>query len=112
REPVIVFTEYRDTLAMLERSLRAQRRISMLHGGLTAAERDRAIHAFNAGASDLLLATDAGAEGLNLQSRCRLVVNLELPWNPIRLEQRIGRVDRLGQSRTVHAIHLFAEGTS
>ena len=65
-----------------------------------------------AGAADLLLATDAGAEGLNLQGRCRLVVNLELPWNPIRLEQRIGRVDRIGQTRTVHAINLFADGTA
>ena len=111
-EPVIVFTEYRDTLAMLEQSLRGFRRISMLHGGLSPAERDSAVHVFNSGASDLLLATDAGAEGLNLQSRCRLVVNLELPWNPIRLEQRIGRVDRLGQSRTVHAIHLFADDTA
>jgi superfamily II DNA or RNA helicase len=112
REPVVVFTEYRDTLAMLERRLRSLRKIAMLHGGLSAAERDDAVGRFNAGASDLLLATDAGAEGLNLQSRCRLVVNLELPWNPSRLEQRIGRVDRLGQSRTVHAIHLFADGTA
>lgn len=112
REPAIVFTEYRDTLAMLERSLGSVRRISLLHGGLSVAERACAVDAFNIGASDLLLATDAGSEGLNLQSRCRFVVNLELPWNPIRLEQRIGRVDRLGQSRTVHAIHLFADGTA
>ena len=54
--------------------------------------------------ADVMIATDAGSEGLNLQSNCRLVVNLELPWNPIRLEQRIGRVDRIGQRRTVHAI--------
>ena len=59
----------------------------------------------------LLLATDAAAEGLNLHHRCRLVINLELPWNPMRLEQRIGRVDRIGQRRTVHAFHLVADGT-
>jgi hypothetical protein len=59
-----------------------------------------------------MIATDAGSEGLNLQGTCRLVVNLELPWNPIRLEQRIGRVDRIGQARTVHAINLLAEGTA
>jgi superfamily II DNA/RNA helicase len=112
QEPVVVFTEYRDTLAMLERSIGTLRRISLLHGGMSAAERRSAVDSFNTGASDLLLATDAGSEGLNLQSRCRLVVNLELPWNPIRLEQRIGRVDRLGQSRTVHAINLFADGTA
>jgi superfamily II DNA/RNA helicase len=49
---------------------------------------------------------------LNLHATCRLVINLELPWNPIRLEQRIGRVDRIGQTRTVHAINLFAAGTA
>ena len=59
----------------------------------------------------LLLATDAASEGLNLHKRCRLVVNLELPWTPLRLEQRVGRVDRIGQSRRVHALHLVARGT-
>jgi hypothetical protein len=79
---------------------------------MTIGERRAAIRAFNAGAAGILLATDAGSEGLNLQSRCRLVVNLELPWNPMRLEQRIGRVDRIGQTRTVHAVHLFAHDTA
>jgi SNF2 family DNA or RNA helicase len=48
---------------------------------------------------------------LNLHQSCRTVVNLELPWNPMRLEQRIGRVDRIGQKHTVHAFHLLADGT-
>src|SRR5262249_41272645 len=55
-----------------------------------------------------LLATDAAGEGLNLQATCRTVVNIELPWNPMRLEQRIGRVDRIGQRHTVHAFHFIA----
>jgi hypothetical protein len=59
----------------------------------------------------MLLATDAASEGLNLHHRCRLVVNLELPWTPQRLEQRIGRVDRLGQQRRVHAVQLVAMNT-
>src|SRR5262249_33145554 len=59
----------------------------------------------------ILLATDAGGEGLNLHHRCRVVINLELPWNPIRLEQRIGRVDRIGQRRPVHVFHLIARDT-
>jgi len=67
---------------------------------------------FDSGKADVLLATDTGGEGLNLHARCRLVINLELPWNPMRLEQRIGRVDRIGQTRTVHAVHLFARGTA
>jgi hypothetical protein len=60
----------------------------------------------------VLLATDAAGEGLNLHDACRLVVNLELPWNPMRIEQRIGRVDRIGQRRRVHACHLVAARTA
>ena len=112
REPIIVFTEYRDTLATLEREMRTLRQTSMIHGGQSSEERRDAISRFMRGADDLLLATDAGAEGLNLHGRCRVVVNLELPWNPIRLEQRIGRVDRIGQRRTVHAINLYAGSTA
>jgi SNF2 family DNA or RNA helicase len=111
REPAIVFTEYRDTLGLLA-AASGDRRPVMLHGGMNHDERRVAISTFTTGGADLLLATDAGAEGLNLHARCRLVVNLELPWNPVRLEQRIGRVDRLGQTRTVHAVHLFASDTA
>ena len=105
-EPAIVFTEYRDTLLHLQASLRLPS--VTLHGGLTRDERLEAIHHFTHGGGRLLLATDAGGEGLNLQQTCRFVVNLELPWNPMRLEQRIGRVDRIGQRRTVHVVHLIA----
>ena len=112
REPIIVFTEYRDTLEALEREFQAMRKVQTIHGGQTPQERRDAVHSFTSGSSDLLLATDAGAEGLNLHGRCRLVINLELPWNPVRLEQRIGRVDRIGQSRTVHAVNLYADCTA
>jgi superfamily II DNA or RNA helicase len=111
-EPVIIFTEYRDTLDAIRDAIGGLRRLTMLHGGQTAPERRHSVHAFTNGAADVMIATDAGSEGLNLQGACRLVVNLELPWNPIRLEQRIGRVDRIGQARTVHAINLLAEGTA
>jgi superfamily II DNA or RNA helicase len=106
REPVIVFTEYRDTLLHLHASL--EMTAVLLHGGLTREERQAALSAFTHGGAHLLLATDAAGEGLNLQRRCRIVINLELPWNPMRLEQRIGRVDRIGQRRTVHVFHLIA----
>jgi len=66
---------------------------------------------FASGHQPLLVATDAAGEGLNLHHACRIVINLELPWNPIRLAQRIGRVDRIGQKRAVHAFHLIARGT-
>lgn len=110
-EPAIVFTEYRDTLARLADALSPIHAVATLHGGMTRVERRGAVEAFESGRASLLIATDAAGEGLNLQARCRLVINLELPWNPMRLEQRIGRVDRLGQSRTVHAINLLARDT-
>ena len=112
QEPAIVFTEYRDTLATVMQAVHGFRRVVCLHGGLVHGERREVVAAFTNGAADLLLATDAGSEGLNLQGRCRLAINLELPWNPIRLEQRIGRVDRIGQSRAVHAINLYAAETA
>jgi len=111
-EPVLVFTEYRDTLHRLERLIRATgREVTTLHGGLERSERNRAQAAFNAGGVSLL-ATDAAAEGLNLHHHCRVVIHYELPWRPARLEQRAGRVDRLGQSKRVHEIALVAADTA
>ena len=108
-EPVVVFTEYRDTLLHLQHAL--GRPAAILHGGLGRDERTAALADFIEGRQAILLATDAAGEGLNLHHTCRIVINLELPWNPMRLEQRIGRVDRIGQSRTVHAVHLIARDT-
>ncbi len=109
-EPVLVFTEYRDTLRHLAGGLDEFAPLQ-LHGGLTPRERIGVLRQFTAGDAALLLATDAASEGLNLHHRCRLVINLELPWTPLRLEQRIGRVDRLGQRRRVHAVQLVARDT-
>lgn len=110
REPAIVFTEYRDTLEALRGAAGAE--TVVLHGAMDRFERAAAVARFNGGGARVLLATDAAGEGLNLQPRCRLVINLELPWNPMRLEQRIGRINRIGQQRTVHAINLLASGTA
>ena len=109
RQAAVVFTEFRDTLEHVRQSL--ERPALVLHGGLTRDERSTVLAAFADDPCGLLLTTDAAAEGLNLHHHCRLVVNLELPWNPMRIEQRIGRVDRIGQRRTVHAFHLVAAGT-
>jgi superfamily II DNA or RNA helicase len=108
-ESVVVFTEYRDTLRHLQRAV--SRSSLVLHGGLTRDQRRAVVDMFTRTPGMVLLATDAAGEGLNLHATCRLVINLELPWNPMRLEQRIGRVDRIGQERRVHAIHLVARGT-
>ena len=109
REPVLVFTEYRDTLAHVAVHLPVG--AISLHGGMTARERLHATRQFTDGSAPVLLATDAASEGLNLHHRCRLVVTLELPWTPLRLEQRVGRVDRIGQAKPVHAVHLVARDT-
>ena len=107
-EAAIVFTEYRDTLLHLAAAFP---HALLLHGGLSTQERAAVQLQFN-DAGGLLLATDAASYGLNLQARCRIVINYELPWNPARLEQRIGRVDRIGQHRTVHAITIVARHTA
>ena len=112
-EPAIVFTEYRDTLARLQHRIAAagHHGVVVLHGGLSPAERTLAQQDFNR-QGGILLATDAASEGLNLHHRCRVVIHYELPWNPSRLEQRAGRVDRLGQTRRVHELALVAAHTA
>ena len=111
REPVIVFSEFRDTIEACLPYVQAVATVVVLHGGLDAMERGRLLRRFLDGHATVLLATDVAGEGLNLQQRARVVITLEWPWSPHRLEQRIGRVDRLGQSRRVHAFHLTAAGT-
>jgi superfamily II DNA or RNA helicase len=108
REPVVVFTEFRDSLDAIVAAIGHRRHVLAIHGGQTMDERQRAIDAFRMGVADVLVATDVAGQGLNLHHRCRWVVSFELPWNPTRLEQRIGRVDRIGQTRRVHATLLAA----
>jgi hypothetical protein len=83
----------------------------LLHGAMPPRERTKVLHSFSR-SGRLLLATDAASEGLNLHERCRLVVHFELPWMPARLEQRSGRVDRLGQTQRVHELLLVARDTA
>jgi superfamily II DNA or RNA helicase len=110
-EPVIVFTEFRDTLEACLPFVSHEGPVRCLHGGLDVADRRRAVSDFLEGRARVLLATDVAGEGLSLHTRARLVVTIEWPWSPQRLEQRIGRVDRLGQVRRVHAVHLTSRGT-
>jgi superfamily II DNA or RNA helicase len=102
-EKAIVFTEYRDTLAALREAFgnhpRLRESFAELTGGLSAAQRRRRIAQFHSAGCRILLATDAASEGLNLQEQCCRLYHFELPWNPNRLEQRNGRVDRHGQTR-------------
>jgi len=79
------------------------------HGSLARAEKDAAIAAF-AGATPVLLSTEAAGEGRNLQF-CHAMVNFDLPWNPMRIEQRLGRIHRIGQRHEVVLTNLVARGT-
>jgi superfamily II DNA or RNA helicase len=110
-EPAIIFTAYADTLRVLHRLLRGERDVACLFGAQTPGQRQLALERFCQGTANLLLATDAAAEGLNLHRRCRLVLHLDVPWSPARLAQRNGRVDRIGQARQVRAL-ILAGSTS
>ncbi len=106
----IVFTQYRDTLHFLERSLADAGFAPLLfHGGMRPVERQKVIALLH-GTSDLLLCTEAGAEGQNLQV-ATTVINYDLPWNPMRIEQRIGRVHRIGQTKPVYVFNLALAGS-
>lgn len=105
---VLIFTEFVPTQQMLKEFLEA-RGISVvtLNGSMDMEERKQAQDAFRK-SHRVLVSTDAGGEGLNLQF-ANVIINYDIPWNPMRLEQRIGRVDRIGQSKTVRAINFVFE---
>ncbi len=126
-ERLIVFTEYKTTLDYLDQRLRAEigepvqqggaargRRdgaIRILFGGMDFRDREEIKRAFNDPDDPVrvLIATDAAAEGLNLQETARLLLHYDIPWNPARIEQRNGRLDRHGQARDVSAYHFTSE---
>ena len=112
---LVVFTEHRDTLRYLQRRiatlLGAEDAVAVIHGGMGRKERRTAQDAFlNDPQVRVLLATDAAGEGINLQ-RAHLMVNYDLPWNPNRLEQRFGRIHRIGQTEVCHLWNLVAADT-
>jgi SNF2 family DNA or RNA helicase len=109
-ERVIIFTQFKTTLDYLAKELtRRGAKVSCFHGDLSTAEKEKAVDRFRRG-TRLLLSTEAGGEGRNLQF-CRVVINYDLPWNPMRIEQRIGRVHRLGQQHDVAVINFTASET-
>src|SRR5436309_3291804 len=109
-EKALVFTQYLRTMHYLKGVLEGDgHRVVIYHGGLPPAAKDAAVRSFR-GEGQIFLSTEAGGEGRNLQF-ARTVVNYDLPWNPLRIEQRIGRVHRLGQTREVHVVNLWAQDT-
>jgi len=110
RGKLLVFTEHRDTLTYLcEHLERWGYTTCDIHGGMNPHERKRAQEEFRT-ARQICVATEAAGEGINLQF-CRLMINYDLPWNPTRLEQRLGRIHRIGQERDVHVFNFVTSGS-
>jgi superfamily II DNA or RNA helicase len=115
RQKLVVFTEHRDTLTYLEKNiitlLGRTAAVVVIHGGMGREERMKAQESFRHDPEvQVLVATDAAGEGINLQ-RAHLMVNYDLPWNPNRIEQRFGRIHRIGQTEVCHLWNLVAEET-
>jgi len=109
-DKLVIFTQFRETQALIqERLAQAGEAAVPFHGGLSRLQKEEAIRLFE-GSARVLVSTDAGSEGRNLQF-CNVVCNFDLPWNPMRIEQRVGRLSRIGQTRDVHVLNLVAAGT-
>src|SRR5690606_25831751 len=115
RQKLVIFTEHRDTLNYLQQRITTllgkPEAVVAIHGGMGREERMKAQEAFRHDPEvKVLIATDAAGAGINLQ-RAHLMVNYDLPWNPNRLEQRFGRIHRIGQTEVCHLWNLVAEET-
>lgn len=111
RERLIVFSEHLPTLDLIARHVQKLGRKPIVYSGaLSMSERAKKLAAFKQDRGAVFAATRAGTEGLNLQF-CNRLVNYELPWNPMVVEQRIGRIHRIGQTREAHIINFAAQGT-
>ena len=109
-EKVIIFTQFRGSQDYIVKMLRdAGYSVAVFNGQLNQAEKDKCIEDFR-NKKQILVSTESGGEGRNLQF-CKILVNYDLPWNPMRIEQRIGRIHRLGQTDDVHIINLSAKDT-
>ncbi len=114
-EKIIIFTQFVDTLKFLKSLIEKHNHdysVELFYGGLDNREKDEAVEKFRVGEkSPILISTEIGGEGRNFQF-CRVLINYDLPWNPMKLEQRIGRLDRIGQkSKEIYIYNIFMEGT-
>lgn len=111
-EKVIIFTEFLATQRYIHARLKRNGILSLtFDGSMSASKKDFTLGRFRRDpAHRVLICTESGGEGVNLQF-CRTMINYDLPWNPMRLEQRIGRIHRLGQTREVYIYNLVTRGT-
>lgn len=113
-EKVVIFSFFKGTLHYLERRLNKKGiTTSLINGDVNYDERKEVVDAFNAtGGPQVLLSSEVGSEGIDMHHNCRCLVNYDLPWNPMRVEQRIGRIDRVGQkAERLSIIHLKIKDT-
>lgn len=113
-EKAVIFSFFKGTLRYLERRLNKKGiTTSLIHGDIDYDSRREAVDAFNApGGAQVLLSSEVGSEGIDMHHNCRCLVNYDLPWNPMRVEQRIGRIDRVGQKADkLSVIHIKVKGT-
>ena len=110
-EKLVIFTEHKDTLLYLQERLQNNGyTVATIHGGMSVDERRQSQCQFMTPETQILICTDAAGEGINLQF-CRLLINWDIPWNPNRLEQRMGRIHRYGQKKDVIVFNMVADNT-
>lgn len=110
-EKILIYTRHPTTLRYIVEKLKPfNLNIVEFMGGLSREEKSERINLFKGGKVDILISTDTGAEGLNFQF-CRNLINYDLPWNPMSVEQRIGRLDRIGQKRDIYVYSFATRGT-
>jgi hypothetical protein len=107
-EKVLIFSQFLESIEMIRARLAAKHSVRVFHGRMSREEKDAAHDAFRR-TTQVLISSEAGGEGRNFQF-CHIVVNYDLPWNPMRIEQRIGRVDRVGQKRDVEIYNFAVRG--
>ncbi len=115
KEKIIIFTQFVDTLKFLKTLIENRNHdyeVELFYGGLDKIQKDEAVERFRSNNKfSVLISTEIGGEGRNFQF-CRVLINYDLPWNPMKLEQRIGRLDRIGQkSKEIYIYNIFMEGT-
>ena len=115
KEKIIVFTQFVDTLKFIKSLIENHNHdyaVELFYGGLDKIQKDEAVERFRSSRKfSVLISTEIGGEGRNFQF-CRVLINYDLPWNPMKLEQRIGRLDRIGQeSKEIYIYNIFMEGT-
>ena len=115
-EKILIFTEYKSTQSWIRDALVQRfgdRSTVLIHGGMNLKERRASIESFEKeGDAQFLVSTEAGGEGINLQHRCHIMVNYDLPWNPMRLVQRVGRLYRYGQTQRVVVFNVHQAETA